>query len=360
MTRTKPFAALIVALLALPACKNEATPAVAAPAVTTVTVMTLNAQNLFDNIDDPGKDDKAYLPFAAKQGDDHIAACAAIPVESWRNECLHLDWSDLAIDVKLTALGATIRQVNDGQGADIIALQEVENLAILERLRTEKLAGLGYRPAILIEGSDARGIDVALLSKFPLRGGAILHPLELPDFVEQARDTRGVLQATFELPDQSLLTAFAVHFPAPYQPTAMRIAAYRHLASLLAALPEDHHAVAAGDFNTTSKEDRETGLLDAWARPHWTLAHDLGCEPCKGTYFYGRDNTWSYLDMILFAPARGAKTTAQIRGDSVAIANAYPAQNSESGTPRRFDPESGNGVSDHWPMIASIEVAIKQ
>jgi hypothetical protein len=50
------------------------------PAVTKgdVTVMSFNVQNLFDNVDDPGKDDKAYLPLAAKQNESHIAACNEI------------------------------------------------------------------------------------------------------------------------------------------------------------------------------------------------------------------------------------------------------------------------------------------
>jgi hypothetical protein len=104
------------------------------------------------------------------------------------------------------------------------------------------------------------------------------------------------LQATFVLPDESLLTAFSVHFPAPFHPTQMRVAAYQHLASLLAALPDDHHAFAAGDFNTTSKEDADVGMLDKYARPHWTLAHDVGCSECKGSYFYGGDSTWSFLE----------------------------------------------------------------
>ena len=91
-------------------------------------------------------------------------------VESWRDECLYLDWSDAALDFKLGVLAATIRQVNDGRGADIIALQEVENVAVLERLRSEYLGDLGYLPAILVEGTDTRGIDVAFLSKLPLLG----------------------------------------------------------------------------------------------------------------------------------------------------------------------------------------------
>ena len=262
--------------------------------------------------------------------------------------------------VKLTSLANTIRQVNGGKGADIITLQEVENDAILEQLRSEKLADLAYQPAILVEGTDTRGIDVAILSKFALADEPQLHPLHLPDFPDRAGDTRGVLQATFVLPDESLLTAFAVHFPAPFHPTGMRIAAYQHLEDLLRALPEDHHAFAAGDFNTTSKEDAELGLLDAYARPNWTLAHDVGCSECKGSYYYGRDASWSFLDMILFAPARGAKTTAQIRGDSVAIANGYPPQVSENATPLRFRSDTGTGVSDHWPLVATIELTKKQ
>jgi endonuclease/exonuclease/phosphatase family metal-dependent hydrolase len=345
---------ILVALIACSAEKPAVTP------VTSVTLMTFNVLNLFDNQDDPGKYDETYLPIEAKQNEAHIAGCNEIEVDSWRAQCLDLDWSDLAIEVKITALANTIRQVNDGKGADIIALQEVENISILDRLRTEKLAELGYRPPVLIEGTDARGIDVAILSKFALAEDPILHPLELPDFPERAGDTRGVLQATFVLPDESLLTVFSVHFPAPFHPTQMRVEAYQHLQGLLAALPEDQHAFAAGDFNTTSTEDSENGLLDAYARPYWTLAHDVGCHECKGTHYYGRDSTWSFLDMILFAPARGAKTTAQIRGDSVAIANGYPPQVSENDTPQRFKSDKGTGVSDHWPLIATIELTRKQ
>jgi len=345
---------LIIPLVSLLACAvDEAT-------IELVTVMTFNAQNLFDNIDDPDKDDKAYLPIAAKQEAAHVAACNEIPVDSWRDECLNLDWSDAALDHKLNVLANTIRQVNNGSGADVIVMQEVENQAILDRLRTEKLGGLGYRPAILLEGTDLRGIDVAILSKFPLVGEAVLHPFDVPEFPERAGDTRGVLQATFSLPDGSLLTAFSVHFPAPYHPTKMRVAAYQHLNALLKNLPTTHHAFAAGDFNTTSTEDQREGLLDSYARPHWSVAHDLGCGDCQGTYYYGRDDNWSFLDMILFAPARGAKTTAQIRGDSVLIANDYPPQVSENRTPLQFQSEKGTGVSDHWPMVATIELTQKQ
>ena len=31
-----------------------------------ITVMSYNVENLFDSLDDPGKDDKAYLPYSLK------------------------------------------------------------------------------------------------------------------------------------------------------------------------------------------------------------------------------------------------------------------------------------------------------
>ncbi len=362
-TSTHSILAMISVLLLLAGCTSVVKQEPAAKATTAplaVTVMTFNVENLFDNEDDPGKDDKAYLPIEAKQNDAHIAACNEIEVARWRDECLNLDWSDETIEHKLTTLADTIRQVNGGQGADIIALQEVENVEILERLRTGYLNDLGYEPAILVEGADNRGIDVAFLSRIPLAHPPILHPLALSQFAERDRDTRGVLQADFQLADGSILTGFSVHFPAPYHPTGMRIAAYRHLTELLNALPDERPAFAAGDFNTTSTEDNEKGMLDAYARPHWTLAHDIGCRGCKGSHYYARGDSWSFLDMILFADARGGNTTARIRADSVQIANLNPAQVSSKGTPERYQSGQGIGVSDHWPMVATIELTQKQ
>ena len=358
-SQIRVWSLLLASLVVLGACAGSVDPASTA-GPQTVTVMSFNVENLFDNHDDPGKDDKAYLPIAAKNSAAHIAACNEIEVDRWRRECLSLDWSDAAIEFKLRALASTIRQVNGGLGPDIIALQEVENSGVLERLRTEHLAESGYLPAILIEGNDARGIDVAFLSRLPLSKPPELHPLKLVDFPDRAADTRGVLQADFVLPDGSLMTGFSVHFPAPFHPTGMRVAAYEHLTALLQALPDDHHAFAAGDFNTTSREDREMRMLDTWARPYWTVAHDVGCDACKGTQYYARDDSWSFLDMILFREARGGNTTARIRADSVRIANRNPAQVAPNRTPERFSWAERKGVSDHWPMVATIEFAQKQ
>ena len=325
----------------------------------TVTIMTFNVENLFDNKNDPGKTDSTFIALSDKQSEEHKAGCAEIQVERWRDLCLYWDWNDAVIETKLAIIAKTILQVNDGRGADIIALQEIENLGILERLRTEYLADAGYLPAVLIDGYDLRGVDVAFLTRLELDNEPVLHRADFSAFEKsRALDTRGVLQADFVLPDDSILTGFVVHFPAPFHPIAMRDVAYEHLNQLKAALPADRPAFAAGDFNTPGREDSEQNMLGKHVRPGWTVAHELGCGDCKGTQYYARDDTWSFLDMILWSPGEisGAQATWNIRNKSVYVAKQIPDQVLEDGTPSRFQLPAGTGVSDHWPLVLSIDL----
>jgi endonuclease/exonuclease/phosphatase family metal-dependent hydrolase len=67
------------------------------------------------------------------------------------------------VEAKLARVGAVLRALD----ADVVALQEVENLELLRRLARGPLAGLGY-DAALVEGFDPRGIDVGILSRLPV------------------------------------------------------------------------------------------------------------------------------------------------------------------------------------------------
>lgn len=58
--------------------------------------------------------------------------------------------------------------------ADIVCLQEVDDLAVLnafERHYLFKMVGNGYRQKILIEGNDTRGIDVAVMMRETTKDG---------------------------------------------------------------------------------------------------------------------------------------------------------------------------------------------
>jgi hypothetical protein len=100
-------------------------------------------------------------------------------------------------------------------------------------------------------------------------------------------------------------------------------------------------------------------MLDRFARPFWTVAHD-SCDGCPGTHYYGRDDAWSFLDMILFSEPSRKKATWRIRADSVRIANRTGAQVTPPGIPLRYNAASHAGVSDHWPLVLSIEPVQKQ
>jgi endonuclease/exonuclease/phosphatase family metal-dependent hydrolase len=353
---------LLITFLLAAGCTSPAPTPGHADDAQAVTIMTFNVENLFDTRDDPGKDDRTYLPLEAKQTGEHQAACARVEVPTWRDQCLNWDWNEDILDRKMSVVAAAILQVNDGRGPDILALQEVENRAVLERLRKQYLGDANYRPSILVEGDDNRGIDVAFLTRLETSGKPKLHRIPFDSAEpERVADTRGILEATFVLPDRTLLTGYAVHFPAPFHPTPMRAAAYEFLAELHASLPADRPAFAAGDFNTTSEEDRKQSMLDRLARPRWTVVHEQNCRDregsCRGTSYYARDNTWSFLDMILWAPAqdRGAHATWSLRGNSVRIANRTEEQVRDDGTPARFALPAGRGVSDHWPLHFTIE-----
>jgi endonuclease/exonuclease/phosphatase family metal-dependent hydrolase len=75
--------------------------------------------------------------------------------------------NDLAFDIyeddekRVTA--KAIREVD----ADIICLQEGENLEVIERFNSRYLARLKYKHRLLIDSHDPRYIDVAVLSRYP-------------------------------------------------------------------------------------------------------------------------------------------------------------------------------------------------
>ncbi|NKI34170.1 endonuclease/exonuclease/phosphatase family protein [Wenzhouxiangella sp. XN79A] len=314
-----------------------------------VSIMAFNVENLFDTADDPGKNDATYLPASVKADPEHVAACELIEVDRWREDCLYLDWSEDALAFKLEQLAATILAYNDGRGPDIIALQEVENIAVLDRLRREHLQPAGYRLPVLIEGLDDRGIDVAFLSRLPVVGEPVLHPIDMSAFPDRAPDTRGILEANFELPDGTVLTGYSVHFPAPFHPMEMRWIAYEHLNQLRARVPEDRPVFAAGDFNTPKREMDDTTIMDEMVRPYWTVAHEVGCTKCRGTNYWQRGESWSFLDMVLFSPSSSHRWTLDV--DAIDVVTGYADQLHADGTPKRFDPDAREGVSDHLPIV---------
>jgi len=96
-----------------------------------LTIGTYNLENFFDPVDDPGKNDTEWTPTPARY----------------------------AIDVARRA-----QSIAENLGSpDLLGVQEVEKLGVLEDLAADPALADADYGAVLLEGEDARGIDVGLL-----------------------------------------------------------------------------------------------------------------------------------------------------------------------------------------------------
>ena len=193
-----------------------------------ISIMSYNLNNLFDAQDDVGKDDKAYLPIALKNNDDHIMGCLQVNNSKWRNECLFLDWSEEVVQKKISNISDLLISMGESQ-PDIIAIQEIENLNVL-RMLFSKIEALGYTDFALIEGEDYRGIDNAIISKYPIYG-ARNFKIRFSDSVE-VTSSRPIFEVKLGL-DNEIIRVYVVHFPAPYNSANSRIDALNNLYACL-------------------------------------------------------------------------------------------------------------------------------
>ncbi|WP_225422424.1 endonuclease/exonuclease/phosphatase family protein [Pseudomonas huaxiensis] len=326
-----------------------------------VSLMTWNVENLFDTVHDEGKEDFAYLPRSVKQAHpEYLATCARITVAAWRDECENNDWTDARLDEKLTRLAEVIGQIGNGRGPDILLLEEVENLNVVDMLNA-RLGKSDYQTRVLLEGWDERGIDTAVLSRLPQWDRPILHKVpyrnENGDSSDKTGKTRGILEVRLLLPDGQKASVFAVHLPSGGGPGYLRRQAVDYLAELKRQLPADVLPIVGGDFNINAGEERQHRYIADRLASTWSVSHLIGCNDCKGSYYYHRNREWSFFDMLLFPQQM---TTTGFNGwkvdpASIRLPHQSRYQVNKWGSPARFEggkyPE---GVSDHWPMYAEI------
>ena len=317
----------------------------ALPVFTTeISLMTYNVENLFDTKDDMGKDDKAFLPASFKKNAYHKGHCRGIEVKKWRDECLYLDWSEAAKTKKISNIAKVVSSY-DSDGADIVAFQEIENISVLKDL-FKALEPFGYLDFVLLEGKDYRGIDSAIISKFPIKQSK-LHFIKFSSGFP-TKDTRPILEAQINLSGK-ILRVYSVHFPAPFLDSVMRKDAFNSLESLLKS--HNDPAVAMGDFNVTSEEELELSTFQQQS-DIWQVSHREGCEECRGTYYYEPKDDWSFLDVILASKGREISFTDNSIGVLINETNSLK----DSGIPKGFDAISMDGVSDHFPVIAKVKI----
>lgn len=165
--------------------------------------------------------------------------------------------------------------------ADVVGLVEVESLATLRHFRDAYVADMGYKYLALHEGNDPRGIDVALMSRFPITHVQSHQNAEfgVPGLPYPGKLSRDLLEATVKVGKGYSFTVFMTHLKArPGDPPsdAKRKAEAQFIRRILRDY-EDKHANAnyalMGDFNDhpdsqtlkvfTEGRDRDPKLYDA-------------------------------------------------------------------------------------------------
>ncbi len=241
----------------------------------TWTLASYNVQDLFDTTDDPNADDLR-------------------PAEN-------------QLQNKLTRLGRALHIL----GADVVGLMEVETLGVLRRLNGDMLADLGYREAILIEGNDPeRGIDVALLSRFPVTQ-TVSHASETWTSVDgQARRlfSRDCLECHVALPGGEVLVVLVNHFKSKRggesESEPLRTAqAARVRAIADDLLPRFPLLAVVGDLNDTPDSRALAPLLQA--SPLLDLAARDVPEP--NCYSFVHAGQAERIDYLLASPALAAR-----------------------------------------------------
>ena len=165
--------------------------------------------------------------------------------------------SPAEVEAKLARTGAVLARLD----ADVILLQEVENLALLERLAAGPLAGVGYH-AFLREGLDPRGIDVGMLARVPVE--SVLGHADDRDPSGAHLWARDPLEAHLATGGRPVVLLGA-HLVSRLQPAderrRLQAARLRELADGLAAGPTRPLVMVLGDLNDLPESEALSPLL---------------------------------------------------------------------------------------------------
>ncbi len=253
----------------------------------TCEVLFYNVENLFDTLNAPNKEDKAFTPDGERK------------------------WTYRKFKKKRDHILKTLAAAGDWGFPGIIGLAEIENERVLKAL-TERspLKKADYR-IIHKDSPDERGIDVALLfqpQKFDLFSKRFI-PVRFPDDAPGQR-TRDILYAKGGLFEGDTIHIFVNHWPSRYggklrtEPKRIRAATIlkRFTDSLLS---RDHHVniLIMGDFNDTPKDRSIAGTLGARTiaarieEEHFYRSFEPGLGNPPGTHKYKGE--WSYLDQFI-------------------------------------------------------------
>ncbi|MDR1950497.1 MAG: endonuclease/exonuclease/phosphatase family protein [Spirochaetaceae bacterium] len=362
---------LSVVMPALGGCDSFPMPASAAGEADTahsLSIATWNIQALFDG-DENGAEYDEYLNSAG--------------------------WSEEKYAARLTSLSQAIGKMDEG-APDIVALQELENGAILEELAKGPLAKQGYKQTFFANNPGA-SLGIGVLSRVPFaqtKAHSVTYNGET--------SPRPVLELWLQ-PEDRPLALFICHWKSKLggdsvTETLRRASArvilrrlqeierdhpdmpviimgdlnenydefYRQAGTAVSALlPDDPRAAelagsegtgaarAAADYLILSRQ--KPPRAEYFAPPAIILYSPWGNELQRGSYSY--KNEWETIDHFLLTGALFDNRGWEFGACRVL---SQPPFTNTNGYPDAYNPRTGHGLSDHLPLLLSLDYANRQ
>jgi hypothetical protein len=209
-------------------------------------IIFYNVENLFDTMNEPGKDDEAFTP----EGDRR--------------------WTSYRLRNKVTNIYKALVAASEFRIPAIIGLCEVENLRVLEMI----VSGTGFKNydyrIIHRNSADSRGIDVALLyhSRDFILLDTLFRAVRFP--FDTLATTRDILYVKGIAGGSDTLHVFVNHWPSRWGGQGVTEPYRNYAATVLRQLIDsvfknDHHAsiLVMGDFNDEPRDSSLSKYLGA-------------------------------------------------------------------------------------------------
>ncbi|NLT51938.1 MAG: hypothetical protein GXX85_13595 [Ignavibacteria bacterium] len=298
-----------------------------------VSVASWNLENLFDTEDDPLTEDEEFTPDGSK------------------------NWTEDKLESKLNNLHKVIKFINNGNGPDVIAVQEVENLNVLQFL-IKKCRYFRKYEAVHFESPDKRGIDVALLYD-----KNIFKPVKkFAHRVDLEFETRPVLEAVLKHTSGDTISFFVNHWPSRKGGKDLS-EKYRMEASetLKSAIEQNFNnyqsgnIIILGDFNDEPGDKSISNLIENNSFNLLNLAENISLSD-SGSYLY--KGNWDMLDQIIISEKM---TRCRIKYSDNSFKIVKPefliTKNGKykgSAIPTFGGKDYHGGYSDHFPVTANF------
>ncbi len=268
-------------------------------------------------------------------------------------------------DVKFGKFNKTIRnltkQAIKSIDADVLALQEVENLEVLRRFRSQFLGGSrNYPHALVIDSYDPRKIDVAVFSRYP-----ITHVRTHQDYQNKKKSrvfSRDCLEVDVDFKGDRI-TLYVNHFKSMMggrkKTRARRLEQAKAVKAIIkrrfGPKPGKHPFIVLGDLNDYMNTDSE-GTPSISSIVNWNqvenVVNRIPNEDERWTHFYPKKKSYHQLDYILVSKSLASKV------EDVAIERRGIPKRAERFKGKRFKNvgQDNPKASDHCPVVIEIKI----